>query len=66
MHLGSGAGHSDPSATSAGKRRSGGASEGSEPFGYVDVEFGLLGVPSVGAAIGGLGKMPGESTESTE
>lgn len=31
----------------------------SEPFGYVDVEFGLLGVPSVGAAIGGLGKMPG-------
>ncbi|CAL1165658.1 unnamed protein product [Cladocopium goreaui] len=32
---------------------------GSEPFGYVDVEFGLLGVPSVGAAIGGLGKMPG-------
>lgn len=32
----------------------------SEPFGYVDVEFGLLGVPSVGAAIGGLGKMPGE------
>eukprot|EP00442_Polarella_glacialis_P024641 CAMPEP_0115122638 /NCGR_PEP_ID=MMETSP0227-20121206/46955_1 /TAXON_ID=89957 /ORGANISM="Polarella glacialis, Strain CCMP 1383" /LENGTH=3177 /DNA_ID=CAMNT_0002524635 /DNA_START=126 /DNA_END=9659 /DNA_ORIENTATION=+ len=31
----------------------------SEPFGYVDVEFGLLGVPSVGCAIGGLGKMPG-------
>ncbi|CAL1149247.1 unnamed protein product [Cladocopium goreaui] len=31
----------------------------SEPFDYVDVEFGLLGVPSVGAAIGGLGKMPG-------
>ena len=27
--------------------------------GYVDVEFGLLGVPSVGCAIGGLGKMPG-------
>jgi len=32
---------------------------GSEPFGYVDVEFGLLGVPSVGCATGGLGKMPG-------
>jgi len=32
---------------------------GSEPFGYVDVEFGLLGVPSLGCAIGGLGKMPG-------
>eukprot|EP00931_Biecheleriopsis_adriatica_P061877 TRINITY_DN3722_c0_g1_i1.p1 TRINITY_DN3722_c0_g1~~TRINITY_DN3722_c0_g1_i1.p1 ORF type:complete len:3061 (+),score=639.06 TRINITY_DN3722_c0_g1_i1:1306-9183(+) len=32
---------------------------GSEPFGYVDVEFGLLGVPSVGCAVGGLGKMPG-------
>uniref|UniRef100_A0A7S2NN61 Uncharacterized protein n=1 Tax=Zooxanthella nutricula TaxID=1333877 RepID=A0A7S2NN61_9DINO len=31
----------------------------SEPFGYVDVEFGLLGVPSVGCAVGGLGKMPG-------
>eukprot|EP00435_Cladocopium_sp_Y103_P029303 s270_g7.t1 len=31
----------------------------SEPFGYVDVEFGLLAVPSVGCAIGGLGKMPG-------
>jgi len=31
----------------------------SEPFGYVDVEFGLLGVPSLGCAIGGLGKMPG-------
>ena len=27
--------------------------------GYVDVEFGLLAVPSVGCAIGGLGKMPG-------
>jgi len=31
----------------------------SEPFGYVDVEFGLLGVPSLGCAIGGLGKIPG-------
>eukprot|EP00425_Heterocapsa_triquetra_P036815 CAMPEP_0195080476 /NCGR_PEP_ID=MMETSP0448-20130528/22166_1 /TAXON_ID=66468 /ORGANISM="Heterocapsa triquestra, Strain CCMP 448" /LENGTH=1999 /DNA_ID=CAMNT_0040113429 /DNA_START=61 /DNA_END=6060 /DNA_ORIENTATION=+ len=31
----------------------------SEPFGYVDVEFGLVGVPSLGCAIGGLGKMPG-------
>lgn len=31
----------------------------SHPSGYVDVEFGLLGVPSVGCAIGGLGKMPG-------
>jgi len=31
----------------------------SEPFGYVDVEFGLLGVPTVGCAVGGLGKMPG-------
>ena len=28
-------------------------------WGYVDVEFGLLAVPSVGCAIGGLGKMPG-------
>ena len=27
--------------------------------GYVDVEFGLLGVPSVGCAVGGLGKVPG-------
>ncbi|CAE8624625.1 unnamed protein product [Polarella glacialis] len=31
----------------------------SEPFGFVDIEFGLLAVPSVGCAVGGLGKMPG-------
>eukprot|EP00931_Biecheleriopsis_adriatica_P028261 TRINITY_DN1687_c0_g1_i1.p1 TRINITY_DN1687_c0_g1~~TRINITY_DN1687_c0_g1_i1.p1 ORF type:complete len:3142 (-),score=579.43 TRINITY_DN1687_c0_g1_i1:40-9312(-) len=43
----------------------------SEAFGYVDIEFGLLGVPSVGCAVGGLGKMPGvyyrqQNSSSTE
>jgi alpha-1,3-glucan synthase len=30
-----------------------------EPFGYVDIEFGLYGALCVGFEVGGLGKMPG-------
>ena len=30
-----------------------------EPFGYVDVEFAWHGAPTVGALVGGLGKVPG-------
>ena len=30
-----------------------------EPFGYVDVEFAWHGCPTIGALVGGLGKVPG-------
>jgi hypothetical protein len=30
-----------------------------EPFGYVDVEFAWHGTPTIGALVGGLGKVPG-------
>jgi len=30
-----------------------------EPFGYVDVEFAWHGCPTIGAMVGGLGKVPG-------
>ena len=36
-----------------------------EPFGYVDIEFGLYGALCVGFLVGGLGKMPGVYARAT-